>query len=438
MKYSGVEWIGEIPDFWKIKPVRECLFERNEKNDKLEENTILSLSAKEGVTLYDGENHSGNKPREDLSGYKIVKENDIVANSMNILSGSVGLSKYNGVVSPVYYIYHIRDSKDNIRFFSYIFQCNEFQKNLRRLGKGILIRETEDGKLNTIRTKVPAYQLSIEKLPYPNGKIQQMIVDILDKKTFEIDSLIEIENQQIEKLKEYKQAVITETVTKGLDKNAPLKDSGIDWIGKIPEGTSVMPLKFLLAEPMMYGANESGLREKISNGYRYIRITDIDGDGNLKNNDENQYLSHDKGEPYSLSEGDVLFGRSGGTVGKTFIYHDLYGKSAFAGYLIKGKCDLNKLLPEYLYLYTQSSIYELWKQQIFIQSTIQNIGANKYSMLPIIVGSVEWQNRVISYIQIKSREIDELIIIKQKKINQLVEYKKSLIYEYVTGKKEVC
>ena len=217
-----------------------------------------------------------------------------------------------------------------------------------------------------------------------------------------------------------------------------MKDSGIEWIGKIPEETSVIPLKFLLAEPMMYGANESGLREKIINGYRYIRITDIDGDGNLKDDDENQYLTQEKGESYNLSEGDILFARSGGTVGKTFIYHESYGKSAFAGYLIKGKCDLNKLLPEYLYLYTQSSIYELWKQQIFIQSTIQNIGANKYSMLPLIVGSLEWQKQVTSYVQTKAREIDELIIVKQQKIDQLSEYKKSLIYEYVTGKKEVC
>lgn len=275
-------------------------------------------------------------------------------------------------------------------------------------------------------------------LPFPSSDVQDKIVDLINKKTAEIDSLIEIENQQIEKLKEYKQAVITEAVTKGLDNNVSMKDSGIEWIGKIPEETSVIPLKFLLAEPMMYGANESGLREKIINGYRYIRITDIDGDGNLKDDDENQYLTQEKGESYNLSEGDILFARSGGTVGKTFIYHESYGKSAFAGYLIKGKCDLNKLLPEYLYLYTQSSIYELWKQQIFIQSTIQNIGANKYSMLPLIVGSLEWQKQVTSYVQTKAREIDELIIVKQQKIDQLSEYKKSLIYEYVTGKKEVC
>ena len=186
---------------------------------------------------------------------------------------------------------------------------------------------------------------------------------------------------------------------------------------------------------MIYGANESG--DKTKNYYRYIRITDIDADGNLKYTDEDQYLSKEKGLLYELNNGDVLFARSGGTVGKTFIYKDTYGKSAFAGYLIKAKCNKSKILPEYLYFYTQSSIYELWKESIFIQATIQNIGANKYSMLPVIIGTIEEQNDIVSFIKNKCSEIDSLIKIKQKKIEDLNEYKKSLIYEYVTGKKEV-
>ena len=122
MKDSGVAWIGEIPKEWELKSIRHLLIERNEKNKALSVKTILSLSAKEGVTLYNSENHSGNKPREDLSDYKIVREHDIVVNSMNILSGSVGLSDYEGVVSPVYYIYYPR-YEDNIEYMHYIFQC---------------------------------------------------------------------------------------------------------------------------------------------------------------------------------------------------------------------------------------------------------------------------------------------------------------------------
>ena len=156
----------------------------------------------------------------------------------------------------------------------------------------------------------------------------------------------------------------------------------------------------------------------------------------MKDTEENQYLSKEVGAPYELKDKDILFARSGGTVGKSFIYKKNYGKSAFAGYLIKATCG-EKLDPEYLYYYTQSSIYELWKESIFIQATIQNIGANKYSMLPIIVSSVETQKEIVSYIEIKSKEIDELIALKQQKINGLDAYKKSLIFECITGKKEI-
>lgn len=152
MKESGVTWVGKIPAAWEMKTIKQLMIERVEKNKELEVNTILSLSAKDGVTLYNSENHSGNKPREDLSDYKIVRENDIVVNSMNILSGSVGLSAYTGVVSPVYYIYYPRDD-GNVEYFHYIFQCFEFQRSLRGLGNGILIKETESGGLNTIRMR---------------------------------------------------------------------------------------------------------------------------------------------------------------------------------------------------------------------------------------------------------------------------------------------
>lgn len=426
MKYSGIKWIGEIPDNWNVRKVKQCFYISKEQAHE-ENPTILSL-ARAGVKVRDISNNEGQLAAS-YDNYNPVMPGDLLLNPMDLYSGAnCSLSEVSGVISPAYI--NLRKKVElNPKFYDYFFKTQYWAMAMFAHGKGVSFDN---------RWTMNAETLLNYYLPFPSSDVQDKIVDLINKKTAEIDSLIEIENQQIEKLKEYKQAVITEAVTKGLDNNVSMKDSGIEWIGKIPEETSVIPLKFLLAEPMMYGANESGLREKIINGYRYIRITDIDGDGNLKDDDENQYLTQEKGESYNLSEGDILFTRSGGTVGKTFIYHESYGKSAFAGYLIKGKCDLNKLLPEYLYLYTQSSIYELWKQQIFIQSTIQNIGANKYSMLPLIVGSLEWQKQVTSYVQTKAREIDELIIVKQQKIDQLSEYKKSLIYEYVTGKKEVC
>ena len=407
MKYSGIKWVGEIPDNWNIKAIRECLFERNEKNDKLQENTILSLSVKDGVTLYDGENHSGNKPREDLSGYKIVKENDIVANSMNILSGSVGLSGYNGVVSPVYYIYHIRNSKDSIRYFNYIFQCNEFQKNLRRLGKGILIRETEEGKLNTIRTKVPSYQLSIEKIPYPNEVTQKNIVKLLDKKTAEIDSLIEIEKKQIEKLKEYKQSVITEAVTRGIDNNAAMKDSGVEWLGKIPVDWNVCRFKNVIT---------------IANG------KEIEADGG----DIPVYGSGGifKYTNKPLFNGtSLLLGRKG-TIDNPMLVTGSFWTVDTMFYT----SEIKNIDSKYLYYCAKGLInFDFYKSGSVLPSMTQTELNNIYITYP----HINEQHKISIYLDKKCTEIDTLISIKRKKIDVLIEYKKSLIYEYVTGKKEV-
>jgi type I restriction enzyme S subunit len=270
-----------------------------------------------------------------------------------------------------------------------------------------------------------------------NIETQRRISSVIDKKCNEIDSLIANVQAQIEKLKAYKQSLITEVVTKGLDPTVPMKDSGVEWIGEIADTHTMFRLKYLLDSPMQYGANESG-NKFTEDSVRYIRITDITADGNLKNDENNQYLPMYTAEGYILKDKDVLFARSGGTVGKSFLYHEEYGPSAFAGYLIKAECDQSSLLPEYLIYYTQSSLYELWKNMIFIQATIQNIGANKYSNMEIPIPSIKEQSTIVELLNAKCAQIDRLISIKQAKIEKLEQYKRSLIYEYVTGKKEVC
>ena len=238
----------------------------------------------------------------------------------------------------------------------------------------------------------------------------------------------------ITKLQSYKQSVITEAVTRSLDKNAPLKDSGVEWIGKIPAHWICAVFKKFLLEPMQYGANEPA-EECNYNDPRYIRITDIKDDGTLRD-DTFKSLSLDKAKEYMLVKGDLLFARSGATVGKTFLYNEDY-TACFAGYLIKARCNKNELIPNFVFYYTLSNVYQNWKNSIFIQSTIQNIGADKYSLMPIIVPPISEQQTIADYLDQKCSEIDELISIKQQKIEKLKDYKKSLIFECVTGKRKV-
>ena len=368
MKDSGVAWIGEMPSEWEISRIKNLFELRNERSyEALEDVNLISLYTDKGVVQHSDLTETTGNKAVNADGYKIVKEDDIVVNIILCWMGAVGRSDYNGVTSPAYDVYKPYPNT-NSKYFHYLFRTPQFNGECYRYGRGIMM----------MRWRTYSTEFKAINIPIPSVKEQQRIVDMLDKKCSEVDTLIANQHKQIEKLKQYKQSLITEVVTKGLNPDVEMKDSDVEWIGKISKEHSVERLKFSLLSSMMYGANSSGTQNK-DNSVRYIRITDITSDSKLKDDENNLYLPLDEAEGYLLNDGDVLFARSGGTVGKSFIYYSKYGHSAFAGYLIKAECDKNKLLPEYLFYYTQSSLYEAWKNMIFIQATIQNIGANKYS-----------------------------------------------------------
>ena len=208
-----------------------------------------------------------------------------------------------------------------------------------------------------------------------------------------------------------------------------MKDSGIEWIGEIPSDFRICRLKHILEQPLMYGANKSGIPFEDSLP-RYIRITDITSDGKLK--DEGKLsLSKETASDYILDDGDLLFARSGATVGKAFLYKKCYGLSAFAGYLIKARVK-KEISPEYIFYYTQSTAYEEWKRQIFIQSTIQNIGADRYDQLPIPLPEYEKQLKVVSCLEMECSRIDSVIEQTHASIDEYKKLKQAVITQAVT------
>lgn len=430
------EWIGNIPKNWTFKKIKYVLAQRNEKNIPIKSKDILSLTAKQGVIPYTEKEGGGNKPKTDFSAYKLAYPGDIVMNSMNILSGAVGLSKYFGCVSPVYYMLYCSNDEDDIRYFYYVFANKAFQSSLLGIGNGILMKESENGTFNTIRMRIPIEKLNNMSIPYPKPEIQKAIANFLDKKIGKIDEVSKKIQQEITDLEEYRRSIITKAVTKGIDKNIPMKDSGIDWIGKIPQDFNIVRLKFMLETPLKYGANESGI-DYDPNLPRYIRITDITSDSKLK--EENKLsLSSTQAMGYILKNNTILFARSGATVGKTFLYKSTMGEAAFAGYLIAAKINESKINPKWIYYYTKSNAYWNWVNQAFSQATIQNIGAEKYSNLLLTVPKDKnQQSRIISKLDRMNAKIDRVIKKKQKLLNYLDKYKQSIIYEYVTGKKQV-
>ncbi|MCM1387465.1 MAG: restriction endonuclease subunit S [Bacillus sp. (in: Bacteria)] len=209
-----------------------------------------------------------------------------------------------------------------------------------------------------------------------------------------------------------------------------MKDSGVEWIGEIPEGWEVRKLKYLLECPMQYGANESGI-EYDEDLPRYIRITDIDGNNNLKIVNKLS-LTEQMAKNYILNDNDILFARSGATVGKTFLYRLEYGRSAFAGYLIRAILNREEAIPKFVYYYTLSAGYDLWKNYIFIQSTIQNIGADKYMNLSIPITKIDEQRKVIDFLDKKVEEIDSVIAKTKETIEDYKKYKQAIITDAVT------
>ena len=420
-KDSNIKWVGAIPSTWTTelgKHFMTCL-DRPVKED----DGVITCFRDGEVTLRSKRREEGFTVSFQEIGYQGIEPGDLVVHGMDGFAGAIGISDSRGKATPVL---NVLDTEQDKRYMMYALRNMAYTDVFLALSTGIRVRSCD-----TSWKKLRSLQYALPPLDE-----QSKIADQIEQKSKQVDALIANQQAQIEKLKQYKQSLITEVVTKGLDPNAPMKDSGVEWIGKIANGHQIYRLKFLLTAPMMYGANESGSKET-ENSVRYIRITDITSDSKLKDDENNLYLSLDVAKDYLLVDGDVLFARSGGTVGKSFIYRSEYGESAFAGYLIKAECNTEKLLPEYLFYYTLSSLYEQWKNMIFIQATIQNIGANKYSNMEIVVPSIQEQKHIVEFLARKCRKIDRLIDIKNRKIEKLNDYKKSLIYEYVTGKKEV-
>ena len=191
MKDTEYEWIGSIPSHWKLKKIKYIFWDRKENNNPIKSDNLISLTIEKGVIPHSEKTGGGNKPKEDLSKYKLVYPGDIVLNSMNVIAGAVGISKYFGVVSPVYYMLIPRDVDHLNEYFHHLFRTEIFQKSLYGLGNGILIKENEEtGKLNTIRMRIPMDKLGQQLIPVPSSEEQKLISRYLDKKIEQIDRLV--------------------------------------------------------------------------------------------------------------------------------------------------------------------------------------------------------------------------------------------------------
>ena len=424
MKDSGIQWIGQVPEHWNIGRLKWNIIEINEKNDPIKMTNILSLTKDKGVLPYEDKGNQGNKAKEDLSQYKIAYKDTIVANSMNIIIGSVGISKYDGCVSPVYYVFKNKENSD-LRFLNYLLTTTEFQKQLRRYANGIL----------EIRLRISSENLMKQLIPIPDLLEQRKIADFLDKKIVEIDSVINKTKETIEDYKKYKQAVITEAVTKGLNPDVEMKDSGNKWIGNIPKKWNTVKVK-TVSNRVTDGAHVS---PELENGmYDFISTVNVEID---KINFENCLKTSERSYNQLVLNGckpelnDVLISKDG-SVGKTVVI-DYEKEFVVASSLVIIRPKLDLIIPKFLSYNLQSKFVQDQLVMMMHGSALKRVSVEKNANLPVVLPTIIEQEEIVKYLNEKCVVIDNLISQKESLVDDLEEYKKSLIYEYVTGKKEV-
>lgn len=414
MKDSGIEWIGQIPDDWNILPTKR--FFRHTKTlagEQVDSYERLALTMN-GVIKRSKDDSEGLQP-EKFDTYQVLHENELVFKLIdlaNVKTSRVGLSLYNGIVSPAYIVL-INDSKDN-RFFYYYFISMYYNEIFNNLGD------------NGVRSSLNAQDLlNVPMVNIPND-LQIRIADFLDDKCGKIDRYIEKQQQIIDKLKEYKQAVITEAVTKGLNPDVPMKDSGIEWIGMIPEHWKVMRIKNLLKE--RNERSEDGIEEPLSMSQKLglIPTKFMDTIPNIASSFIGAKLAYIN---------DLVFNKLKAHLGVFSVSrYDGLVSPDYAVYYSTGLANLRYL--EYTFK-TPQCICEFRKKSSGIADGLTRLYTSGLFSIYVPFPCIMEQNSIAKHLETRCSEIDSAISKQTSIIEKLTEYKKSLIYEVVTGKMEV-
>lgn len=420
MKDSGIEWIGEIPKEWEY--VRLKHFYVFEKGKNAAQYTQEYIGLHNGdYPVYSGQTeNNGIMGRIDTFDYDITEclfTTTVGAKVMTpkILCGKFSLSQNCLIMKQI--------KECNNKFIYYtLFSLFDYEKSL-----------------------IPTYMqpsLRMEDLKrygffVPVKNEQQEIASFLDAEYLKLENIFEKTRLSIEEYKKLKQAVITQAVTKGIRGDREMKDSGVEWIGEIPEEWHVKKLRYL-------GRCQNGISkssEYFGEGYPFVSYGDVYRNYQLPDMVTGLIMSTDSDrENYSVIRGDVLFTRTSETIeeiGFSSVCLKTIENATFAGFVIRFRPHGNELLPEYSKYYFRSDIHRRFFVKEMNLVTRASLGQELLKKLPIILPSLKEQKEIAYYLDQKCSAIDELITKKEQYLSEIENYKKSLIYEYVTGKKEV-
>ena len=394
-KDSGVKWLGEIPSHWEGKRLRAALSERKERFNNAESLIILSLIKDKGIIPYDEKGEVGNKSKDDYTQYKVARKGDLVINSMNVIIGSLGITPYDGYISPAYYAF--KPNNDIfLPYYNYILSLRKVQQSIRCFSKGIM----------EIRLKISAYDFLSMPFPFPTLKEQEAIANYLDAATSKIDEAIAQQQKMIDLLNERKQIIINNAVSKGLDPNVKMKPSGIDWIGDIPEHWEIRKARLCII---------------INNG----SDPKLKGDIPVYGSGADSFRTC--GE---YKEGPcVLLGRKGATL---HIPHYIEGRywNVDTAFDVKTK---NGMSLRYYYYLATCFDYPYYMSQ----TTLPSMTSFDYNRMKLPIPPENEQVDIVKFLDVKNKKTEELIECHKRQISLLQERKQIIINDVVTGKVKV-
>lgn len=416
MKDSGIEWIGEIPEEWEISPLFSIFKERKQKNYNLKETNILSLSYGK-IIRRNTETNMGLLP-ESFETYNIVDKSNIILRLTDLQNDKTslrtGLVIERGIITSAYIALESINT-ENV-FFHYLLHCYDELKVFYVMGNGV-------------RQNLKFAELSRLPLLVPPLAEQQRIADYLDAKCAYIDQCLELTRQSMEKLRAYKLSCITEAVTKGLDPDVPLKDSGVPWIGQIPVGWQAVKLKYIM-QAIIDCPHETPQYD--NDGIYYVIRTADQDIGRLKSHDSMYRLNQDQYDirtrRSTLEKNDIVYGREGERWGLACLV-PYSNKYCLGQRMMQFRCkhDINSQ-----FIMWQLNAYSIYRQGIkdTFGSTSPHVNISTIQNFIFLLPPLPEQERIAAYLDKKCARIDALL-------DKLAEYKKSLIFECVTGKREV-
>lgn len=414
---SRVEWIGSIPASWQTLTIGSLFKVRNEK---VNDTDYPPLSVTKGGIVPQMENVAKSDANDNR---KMVLTNDFVINSRSDRKQSCGVSSLDGSVSLINTVlYPAKGAPIVPAYLNYLLKNYGFAEEFYRWGHGIV------ADLWTTRWQ----EMKSILLPMPSMEEQQQILDAISEQTDKVDALIENVQAQVEKLKAYKQSLVTEVVTKGLDPSVPMKDTGVDWIGAIPEKWDIIKLKYIThISRGLFNHRPRNDPQFYDGEYPFIQTGDV---ARAK-----KYITtysqtlNDRGKSVSkqFPKGTMTMTIAANVGDVAILGFDAYFPDSVVGFTVKDGFDEN-----YVYYLFQALRESFVRASIVSTQLNLNIERSKEIVVSVTYDMQE-QKQIAAYLEGKCDQVDRLIAIKQSKIEKLEQYKRSLIYEYVTGKKEV-